>query len=147
MHCSTCPDDRREHCRLEGCNAHHAPAWSIAGAGDGISWSLTVKGEPPAAVLAQLTRGQVERAVTSALAIEVKRLDVENNDILIVRTAEKLSPEKAADFHDRVLELAQRHGVKGVTVVVLDGCTDLTIERPSTAMAHQRPRPQPQPMG
>lgn len=96
---------------------------------------------------AQLLEAQTAAIRCEAVEVQVRRLDVEDNDILVVRTAEKLSQEKSDAFHDRVLELAQRHGVKGVTVVVLDGCTDLTIERPSTAMAHQRPRAVPQPMG
>lgn len=136
MRCSTCPTDRHELCQREGCYARLAQL-RIASVDDA--------GERVAAVRSLLDR--VGCPAPLSIEAQVTRLDVEDNDILVLRTAEKLSQEKADAFHDQVLELAQRHGVKGVTVVVLDGCTDLTIERPSTAMAHQRPRAVPQPMG
>ena len=71
---------------------------------------------------------------------QLSRLDVESGDILILRTREKLQAATAEKWQDELLELCRAHGVRDVSVVVFDNCTDLTIERPQhadTRMQHQ----------
>lgn len=77
---------------------------------------------------------------------QLSRLDVENGDILVLRTAKKLSAATAEKWQDELLELCSAHGVRDVSVLVLDDCTDLTIERPQrvdTRMQHQAFRAPP----
>ena len=84
-------------------------------------------------------------AVTN-LDLQVKRLDVESGDILVVRTAKKLTRAEADAIDAQVSQLARRHGVRDVSVIVLDNATDLTVERPGavdTRMQHQAPRAAP----
>ena len=67
------------------------------------------------------------------LDVQVSRLDVENGDILTLRTRHTLTRDQADALHDEVSRLARRHGVRDVSVLVLDNCTDLAVEvqRPS----------------
>lgn len=64
------------------------------------------------------------------LDLQVRRLDVENGDILVVQTRQVLTPAQAEKAHEDVAALARRHGVRDVSVVVFDNCADLTVERP-----------------
>lgn len=66
------------------------------------------------------------------LDLQVGRLDVENGDILVVRTRQILTTAQADRIHNDVALLARRHGVVGVSVVVFDNCADLTVERPES---------------
>lgn len=80
------------------------------------------------------------------LDLQMKRLDVESGDILVVRTAKKLTRAEADAIDAQVSQLARRHGVRDVSVIVLDNASDLTVERPGavdTRMQHQAPRPAP----
>lgn len=77
---------------------------------------------------------------------QLSRVDVENGDILVLRTAKKLSTATAEKWQDELLELCAAHGVRDVSIIVLDDCTDLTIERPQradTRMQHQAFRAPP----
>ena len=77
---------------------------------------------------------------------ELKRLDVEDGDVLVYRTRSKLTPDQAERIADRIDRHAQRHGFHDVRTIVLDDCSDLAIERPAradTRMRHQAPRPVP----
>ncbi|WP_375455730.1 hypothetical protein [uncultured Methylobacterium sp.] len=81
--------------------------------------------------------------VLDDLGLQVKRLDVEHGDILVVRTAKTLTRAEANAVEAMVSGLARRHGVRDVSVMVLDARTDLTVERPGAAdtrMQHQAPR-------
>ncbi|WP_289015719.1 hypothetical protein [uncultured Methylobacterium sp.] len=80
------------------------------------------------------------------IALQLRRLDVENGDILVLRTPEKPTRETADTWHDQVQQAVREQGLRDVTCIVLDNCTDLSVERPSTAMQHQRPRKLPQSM-
>ena len=77
------------------------------------------------------------------LAPQLARLDVEDNDILVVRTRRKVSEATAAKWQDGLERLVRAAGVKGVSILVLDDCTDITVERLDTSMQHQPPRPTP----
>lgn len=81
------------------------------------------------------------------LELQVKRLDIEEHDILVLRTAKKLTEDEAHAAAEMVEAIAARTGFRNVTPLILDNCSDLSIERPQTAMAHQRPRDLPQSMG
>ena len=81
------------------------------------------------------------------LEFQVKRLDIEEHDILVLRTAKKLTEDEAHAAADMVEAIAARTGFRYVTPLILDNCSDLSIERPDTAMAHQRPRDVPQAVG
>ena len=77
---------------------------------------------------------------------QLARLDVESGDILVLRTRCKLQPATAARWQDELLALCRSHGVRDVSVLVLDDCTDLSIERPKhadTRMQHQARREPP----
>ena len=77
---------------------------------------------------------------------ELKRLDVEDGDLLVYRTRSKLTPDEAARIADLIDRHAQQHGFHDVRTIVLDDCSDLSIERPAqaaTRMQHQAPRPTP----
>ena len=72
---------------------------------------------------------------------QLARLDVESGDILVLSTRAKLQPATAARWQDELIALCRSQGVRNVTVLVLDDCTDLTVERPATTlMQHQAPR-------
>ena len=62
------------------------------------------------------------------LDVQVSRLDVENGDILTLRTRHVLTRDQADELHDEVARLARRHGVRDVSVLVLDNCSDLSVE-------------------
>ena len=84
------------------------------------------------------------------LAPQLKRLDVESGDILVLRTRRKLSEAIVEKWQDELLRLCRAHGARDVSVLVLDDCTDLTIERPArhdTRMQHQAGREPPTAMG
>ena len=77
---------------------------------------------------------------------DLKRLDVEDGDVLVFRTRSKLTPDQAERIADRIDRHAQRHGFHDVRTIVLDDCSDLAIERPAradTRLQHQAPRPVP----
>ena len=77
---------------------------------------------------------------------QLSHLDVESGDILVLRTRQKLQAATAEKWQDELLELCRAHGVRDVSVLVLDDCTDLTIERPrhaDTRMQHQAFRAPP----
>ncbi|TXM65737.1 hypothetical protein [Methylobacterium sp. WL120] len=91
-------------------------------------------------------RFTLKAPLSANLDLQVKRLDVESGDILVVRTAKKLTRVEADAIDAQVSQLARRHGVRDVSVMVLDNATDLTVERPGpvdTRMQHQAPRPAP----
>lgn len=80
------------------------------------------------------------------LDLQLGRLDIEDGDILTVRTRAKLTAEKAARYQRELLELCRSQGFRHVSVIILDDCSDLTIERPKkapTGMQHQAVRPFP----
>ena len=141
MRCSTCPTDRQDFCRREGCRAklvelRHA--------------TLVVDDRASHLLSAAATRMQAAEAYCTAalvaLDLQVKRLDVESGDILVVRTAKKLTRTEADAIDAQVSQLARRHGVRDVSVLVLDNATDLTVERPGpvdTRMQQQAPRSAP----
>ncbi|MCJ2143722.1 hypothetical protein [Methylobacterium sp. E-066] len=77
---------------------------------------------------------------------QLDRLVVRHGDILVLRTRQKLQPATAAKWQDELIGLCKDAGVRDVTVLVLDDCTDLSIERPQradTRMQHQAFRPTP----
>ena len=114
MHCLTCPPERRAYCRGQGCQA------------------------PSAAPIA------ADPGAVGDLGLQVKRLDVENGDILVVRSKSRLAPVRAAEIHDQVAALASRHGIRDVTVMVLDDCSDLSVERPGPAQHFSASQSTPQ---
>ena len=137
MRCSTCPSGRQDFCRREGCHAklvemrHETMVVPLPD-----TWPLKLV---PRAL--PLTHGSA--CDVSDLDLQVKRLDVESGDILVVRTAKKLTQAQADAIDAQVSQLARRHGVRDVSVMVLDNATDLTVERPGpvdTRMQHQAPR-------
>ena len=69
------------------------------------------------------------------LELQVKRLDVESGDILVVRTARTLTRAEADAVDAMVSQLGRRHGVRDVSVIVLDNCSDLTVQRPCASHA------------
>lgn len=71
------------------------------------------------------------------IALQIRRLEVENGDILVVRTPGKLTREKSDAWHAEVQQLVREQGLRDVTCMVLDGCTDLTVERPTPRLPHQ----------
>lgn len=80
---------------------------------------------------------------------QLSRLDVESGDTLIIRTRSKLQAETAARWQDELQELCRSKGCRDVIVIVLDDCTDLTVERPQqadTRMQHRAPAVAPQSM-
>lgn len=66
------------------------------------------------------------------LDLQVGRLDVENGDILVVRTRHVLTSAQAEKIHDTLERLVRRHGVRDVSVLVFDNNSDLTVERPGS---------------
>lgn len=76
---------------------------------------------------------------TCPLDLQVKRLDVEHGDMLVLTTAKKLTQAQADAAHDLVAQLARRHGVRDVSVLVLDNCSDLTVERRERPAKHRGP--------
>ncbi|GJD67258.1 hypothetical protein MMMDOFMJ_0172 [Methylobacterium gnaphalii] len=70
--------------------------------------------------------------------LQVSRLDLEDGDIIVVRSRSKLSPETAERYQDQVQALARAHGFRQVSVVVLDDCSDLSIEPVAKLPAMQR---------
>jgi hypothetical protein len=96
-------------------------------------------------LVAQRTVGDAGEPIDRQLT----RLDVENGDILVLRTCQKLRPEMAAEWQSELQALCRSHGARDVTVVVLDDCSDLTVERPEkpdTRMQHQASPAASQPM-
>ena len=74
---------------------------------------------------------------------QLSRLDVEQGDILVLRTRQRLQPATAARWQDELINLCREQGIRGISVLVLDDCTDLTVERPKrpdTGMMHQAAR-------
>ena len=76
---------------------------------------------------------------------QLDRLEVRHGDILVLRTRQKLLPATAAKWQDELIRMCRDAGVTDVTAVVLDDCTELTIERPATRLVQQH-RDVPQPM-
>ncbi|MFC6772535.1 hypothetical protein [Methylobacterium gregans] len=71
------------------------------------------------------------------LELQVKRLDIEEHDVLVLRTAKKLTQDEADAAVDMVESIARRSGIRFVTPVVLDACSDLSIERPEPRLPHE----------
>lgn len=113
MLCATCPTARNEHCRLEGCGAARAIAYE--------------------ALAAQPVAEAIDRQLTE--------LDVESGCILVLRTRQKLRPEMAAEWQEELKALCRSQGVRDVSVVVLDNCTSLTVERRSVADTRMQYQP------
>ena len=76
---------------------------------------------------------------------QLDRLEVRHGDILVMRTRQKLQPATAAKWQDELIGLCAAAGVRDITVVVFDDCTELTVERPATRLVQQN-RDVPQPM-
>ena len=112
MHCATCPFHRRTLCQAEGCYAARGL----------VAHDLALQ------------------PVAEAIDRQLTRLDVEGGDILVLRTRHKLRPELAAEWQEELKALCRSQGVRDVSVVVLDNCTSLTVERrsvPDTRMQYQ----------
>lgn len=145
MRCSTCPGDRQDLCRREGCYAklcemRHATVVVDDRAAAALRAAAAGLSSLPPLMLSH------EPVALADLDLQVKRLDVESGDILVVRTAKKLTAAQADAIDAQVSQLARRHGVRDVSVVVLDNATDLTVERPGpidTRMQHQATRAAP----
>ncbi len=70
---------------------------------------------------------------------DLKRLDVEEGDILVFRTRSKLTAEQAERIAGRVDAFAARHGFREVRTMVLDGCSDLDVaDRPRARQETRR---------
>lgn len=111
--------------------------------------ALALQASHALTVLRALASGETPtgpRAVED-LELQVKRLDIEEHDVLVLRTPKKLTEDEAHAASEMIEEIAARSGYRYVTALVLDNCSDLSIERPGTAMAHQRPRDVAQRMG
>ncbi|MBP2494697.1 MULTISPECIES: hypothetical protein [Methylobacterium] len=78
-------------------------------------------------------------------APQLARLDLQEGDIVTVRTRSKLDADKAKRWQDGLEKLIRAQGWRDVGVLILDDCTDLTVDRPTTRPAQQR-REFPQPM-
>lgn len=108
--CAACPPGRQHRCAAQGC--HRTLALACAEARLAEAYTQPTPSE------------------LGSLDLQVRRLDVESGDILVVRTAKTLTREQADLAHDTVAKLAARHGIRDVSVLVLDACTDLTVQRP-----------------
>lgn len=100
--------------------------------------------QPGQAVEAVLHAGVYIDRGTTDFSAQLARLDIEDGDILTVRTRAKLTAEKATRYQRELLELCRSQGFQHVSVIILDDCSDLTIERPRkapTGMQHQAARP------
>lgn len=78
-------------------------------------------------------------------AAQLGRLDLQEGDIVTVRTRSKLDADKAKRWQDGLEKLIRAQGWRDVGVLILDDCTDLTVDRSTTRPAQQR-RDFPQPM-
>ena len=79
---------------------------------------------------------------------QLSRLDLEENDLVVVRTRSKLSVEKSACWQDGLEKLIRAQGWRNIGVLILDDCTDIVVERaarPDTRQLQQR-QDVPQPM-
>ncbi len=77
---------------------------------------------------------------------ELKRLDVEEGDLLVYRTRSRLTSGQADVVADRIDRHVRQLGFTNVRTIVLDDCSDLSIERPAharTRMQHQARREPP----
>ena len=93
--------------------------------------------------LAEARTATVAPTIFDGVEAQVSRLDVEDGDILVVRTRRKVSEATAAKWQGGLERLVRAAGVKDVSILVLDDCTDITVERFDTRMQHQPPRPTP----
>lgn len=152
MRCSACPADRHSACDLHGCHAQLALFRVGVVDGSGAIAALTGKLRHLIADECDAFPGSQPALPVHALhdndqlAPQVSRLDIEDGDILTVRTRAKLTAEKAARYQRELLELCRSQGFRHVSVIILDDCSDLTIERPRkapTGMQHQHVRPFP----
>ncbi|MGU3665821.1 hypothetical protein ACLBX9_16705 [Methylobacterium sp. A49B] len=76
---------------------------------------------------------------------QLDRLEVRHGDILVLRTRRKLPAATVARWQDDLIRMCRDSGVTDVTALVLDDCTELTIERPQMRLVQQH-RDVPQPM-
>lgn len=138
MICADCPAYLAEACGRDGCRAQLAQLHVAAVVG------------PARAEL--LDDARLELGLGRLLPVEddfapqLARLDLQEGDIVTVRTRAKLDPAKAARWQDGLEKLVRAQGWRDVRVIILDDCTDVSIERPArldTRMQHQAPRPAP----
>jgi hypothetical protein len=86
--------------------------------------------------------------VEEDFAPQLARLDLQEGDIVTVRTRSKLDADKAKRWQDGLEKLIRAQGWRDVGVLILDDCTEIAVDRvarPDTRFAHQR-RDVPQPM-
>ena len=76
---------------------------------------------------------------------QLARLDLQEGDIVTVRTRSKLDADKANRWQDGLEKLVRAQGWRNVGVLILDDCTDIAVDRPATRLVQQR-RDVPQPM-
>jgi hypothetical protein len=83
--------------------------------------------------------------LSEVLDRQLDRLEVRHGDILVLRTRRKLPAATVTKWQDDLIRMCRDAGVTDVTVLVLDDCTELTVERPATRLV-QQVRDVPQPM-
>ena len=129
MHCQDCSANLRHRCDSQGCCARLAEMRAE-----------TCVGSFRDGVLAKARLDLGLRPVAEAIDRQLTELDVENGCILVLRTRQKLRPEMAAEWQEELKALCRSQGVRDVSVVVLDNCSSLTVERrsvPDTRMQYQ----------
>ena len=138
MTCPNCTASRAVACGREGCRERLAELRVATVVGP-------ARDELLQAARAELGLCRVAQAEDD-FAPQLARLDLQEGDIVTVRTRSKLDADKAARWQDGLEKLIRAQGWRDVGVLILDDCTDLSVERPTrpdTRMQHQAPRALP----
>lgn len=137
MTCPNCTASRVVACGREGCRERLAELRVATVVGP-------IRAEMLEAARAEMGLGHLS-LVEEDFAPQLARLDLQEGDIVTVRTRSKLDADKAKRWQDGLEKLIRAQGWRDVGVLILDDCTDLTVDRSTTRPAQQR-RDFPQPM-